>query len=91
MTDEHIKHIANAYENYADEDGFASVVTIEDIAKNDYSLSIPLYVKSNADAVESDSRSFDEIYSSWEHKSNTMHESYEELNRLLQEVSNVES
>ena len=91
LTDEHIKHIANAYENYADEDGFASVVTIEDIAKNDYSLSIPLYVKSNADAVESDSRSFDEIYSSWEHKSNTMHESYEELNRLLQEVSNVES
>ena len=91
MTDEHIKHIANAYENYADEDGFAAVATIDDIAKNDYSLSIPLYVKSTSDAVEVDNRSFDEIYCSWEQKSNVMHESYEELNRLLQEVSNVES
>ena len=91
LTDEHIKHIANAYENYADEDGFAAVATIDDIAKNDYSLSIPLYVKSTSDAVEVDNRSFDEIYCSWEQKSNVMHESYEELNRLLQEVSNVES
>ena len=42
---EHIEHIANAYENYKDEPEFAKVITIEDTAKNNYSLSIPLYVK----------------------------------------------
>ena len=91
MTDEHIKHIAGAYDNYEDVDGFATVATIEDIAKNDYSLSIPLYVKSNNEGIENDNRTFKEIYSSWERSSDSMHESYDELNRLLQEVSNVKS
>lgn len=44
LKEEHIEHIANAYENYKDEPEFAKVITIEDTAKNNYSLSIPLYV-----------------------------------------------
>ena len=64
------------------------MATIEDIAKNDYSLSIPLYVKTNSEGVETDHRTFKEIYSSWKRSSDGMHECYDELNRLLQEVGN---
>ncbi|XYH93810.1 type I restriction-modification system subunit M [Sorangium sp. So ce1128] len=42
---EHQARIKNAYAAYADEDGFARVATIEEIAAQRFSLSIPLYVK----------------------------------------------
>ena len=96
LTDNHIKHqnVIDAYhmmKKYEDEEGFATVATIDEIEKNDYSLSIPLYVKTSSTEAETDNRPFVEIYRSWEKKSDDMHASYEELNRLLQEVGNVES
>ena len=45
---EHQTRIAAAYAAYADEEGFAAVATLEAIAANDHSLSIPLYVKRKA-------------------------------------------
>ncbi len=85
LRDDHIKHIASAYEKYEDEDGFACVATISDIEENDFSLSIPLYVKGNAgcDSVK-DERSLQEVYKDWEKSSANMHESYSALNRMLQ-------
>jgi type I restriction enzyme M protein len=47
---EHQNRIAGVYAAYADEEGFAAVATLEAIAANDYSLSIPLYVKRKAGA-----------------------------------------
>ena len=85
LRDDHIKHIADAYENYENEDGFASVVTIREIEENGFSLSIPLYVKGsgNNDSVK-DERSLQEVYKAWEKSSANMHESYSALNILLQ-------
>ena len=40
---EHIEKIVNAYERYADIDGFAAVVTHEELAENDYNLNIRRY------------------------------------------------
>ena len=84
LRDEHIKHIAEAYEKYEDEEGFACVATISDIEENDFSLSIPLYVKGtgNSDSVK-DERSLQEVYEAWEESSANMHESYSALNKLL--------
>ena len=45
LEDKHIQRIAKAYETYESEEGFAKVTTIQDIADNHFSLSIPLYVK----------------------------------------------
>ena len=45
LEEEHIKKIANAYLDYADIDGFSKIVTLEDIAKQGYLLTLPLYVK----------------------------------------------
>ena len=44
LTDDHIAHIVQAYEQFANESGFASVAPIDEIRTKDYNLSIPLYV-----------------------------------------------
>jgi len=44
LEDHHIEKIANAYLNYESIDGFSATATIDEIAANQYRLSIPLYV-----------------------------------------------
>ena len=44
LSPEHQNRIQQAYKAYADEDGFAKVAAIADIAAQSYSLSIPLFV-----------------------------------------------
>lgn len=81
---EHIEHIANAYESYKDEPEFAKVITIEDTAKNNYSLSIPLYVKAQTIKENVDDRSVQEKYDSWKEASAKMNESFDLLNQMLE-------
>lgn len=50
LEDKHIEHISSAYENYIDEDKYAKVATIDEIAANDYSLNIALYVRDEIEA-----------------------------------------
>ena len=45
LTPEHIRTIAVAYQRCTDDHGFAAVATLNDIAANEFSLSIPLYVR----------------------------------------------
>ena len=47
LEDTHISHIASAYQNYVDEDQYAKVATIDEIAQHDYSLNISLYARSS--------------------------------------------
>jgi type I restriction enzyme M protein len=42
---EHLERIAAAYRAFSDEPGFARAAMLDDIAAQDYSLSIPLYVR----------------------------------------------
>ncbi len=44
LTDDHIEHIVQAYEKFADDPGFARVVTVSEVRAKDGNLSIPLYV-----------------------------------------------
>ena len=85
LEDRHIKKIADAYQNYCDDSGFARVATIQDIANNNFSLSIPLYVKPDADSSEVDTRSVQEHFDSWLASSEMMKLSYRKLNELLEE------
>jgi restriction endonuclease S subunit len=48
LTDDHIEHIVSAYEKFADEPGFARVVTLEEVRAKDGNLSLPLYIASAA-------------------------------------------
>lgn len=44
LTDDHIEHIVQAYDKFADVPGFARVVTLDEIRAKEGNLSIPLYV-----------------------------------------------
>ena len=83
LEDRHIERIAKAYQNYISDGDFAKVATIQDIADNNFSLSIPLYVKPLVDESEVDHRSLQEHYDSWMAASEMMKLSYEKLNALL--------
>lgn len=83
LEDKHIKRIAAAYQKYADDGDFAKVATIQNIADNSFSLSIPLYVKPAVHASGTDERTAQEHYDSWRAVSEMMKASYEQLNLLL--------
>lgn len=85
LAEHHIKRIAAAYENYADDAGFAKVATIQDISENNFSLSIPLYVKTATGGVAADTRTVQECYDGWRAISEEMKASYSNLNTLLGE------
>lgn len=86
----HITRIATAYDNYADDDQFTKVATISDITKNNYSLSIPLYVRAPEVDAEIDSRSLEEHLSAWKESSDEMKDCFTALNALLSEDVNHE-
>jgi len=44
LDDKHISHIVSAYHEFKDEKGFAKLVTVEEVAKNKYNLSVDSYV-----------------------------------------------
>jgi type I restriction enzyme M protein len=55
LRQEHQERIVRAYRAFKDEPGFATVATLEEVAVQEHSLSIPLYVKrpaTNGDATE---------------------------------------
>lgn len=84
LEDNHIQRIAEAYEKYYDDSDFSKVATIEDIAENNYSLSIPLYVKPEVKENEVDTKTVQEHYDSWRAASEMMKLSYERLNEMLE-------
>ncbi len=83
LEDKHIKRIASAYEKYKTDDSFARVVTIQDIEGNNFSLSIPLYVKYSDQETEADERSLQERYESWRTHSEMMKLRYIKLNNMV--------
>ena len=85
LEDKHIQRIAKAYEAYETEEGFARVVTIQDIADNNFSLSIPLYVKQPVAEDAVDTRPVQECYDAWLAASEMMKLSYAKLNAMLGE------
>lgn len=83
LEDNHIQKIASAYDKYETDDNFARVVTIQDIEDNNFSLSIPLYVKHSDQETEVDERSLQERYESWRTYSEMMKLRYMKLNDML--------
>lgn len=85
----HITNIASAYDEYSDIEGFAKVATIQDIANNNYSLSIPLYARENKTLEQQENISFSEQCQSWLDVSAQMTESFNALKVMLNtEVQN---
>ena len=72
---EHQDRIAAAYRAFADEDGFAQVATLADIAAQGHSLSIPLYVKRQTAASDpsaaTQAPTLREAWAAWEESGRT--------------------
>ena len=85
LDDKHIQKIALAYDNYETVTDFAKVATIKDIEENNFSLSIPLYIKQLHQEGELDPRSMQEHYEDWRAISELMKLSYSKLNSLIGE------
>lgn len=86
LEDRHIRRIASAYETYCDEAGFAKVVTLDDIAANNFSLNIPLYVKPEDETTAKDTRTVQECYANWLASATRMHQCYQQVNAMLKKV-----
>jgi type I restriction enzyme M protein len=77
----HQDRIEAAYRSFVDEPGFAVVVTRNQTAAHDYSLSIPLYVGREATAIPTTNpRTFPEVWTEWQQ---TGHGFWLELDSLV--------
>jgi type I restriction enzyme M protein len=64
---EHQLRILSTYQSYIDDPGFAKVATLEEIATQDYSLSIPLYVRrKTANRQTEEVKTLAEVWDNWE-------------------------
>lgn len=63
---QHIDAILNAYKNFADIEGFAKVVTQEEILTNETSLSIPLYISTMRETEVRNWESLEELVADWD-------------------------
>ncbi len=84
LEDSHIQKIALAYQKYKNEDGFSKIVTIDEIAKNDFLLSIPLYVKNVTNVEDKKVNSILQFYEDWLSASDKMRSEYENFNTILE-------
>lgn len=82
LLDEHIDKIFNAYNSYQDIDGFARVITIDEILKNDSSLLVTNYIKSSRIIIDG-YMSLGESYSNWIKSSDELTVSMNELFKTL--------
>lgn len=90
LEETHIKKIASVYENYESVEDFSKVVTIDEIAKNDYKLSIPLYVfNDTAINVNGECINLEDAISDWLVSSDSMHQEYAKILDLLGGYSNA--
>ncbi len=81
LEDHHIEHIASAYKNYADEENYARIASIDEIAERDFSLNIALYVR---DGIEVDPVvSVEEAVDDWMSQRITAREQTDALIALL--------
>jgi len=83
LEEKHINKIFNVYKNFKDEQSFAVVKNKEDILDNKGNMSINLYVRTeeHADTIQAN---FCDVYRDWEHSSNELKQSMNELFQILE-------
>ena len=80
---QHIDKIAKAYEKFESDNDIAKKVSIRDIEKNDFSLSIPLYVKDPSAITMEVVMTVQDSYDVWLRTSQRLRAYYEALGNLL--------
>lgn len=65
LRDHHKQKILNAYQEFEDQNGFASVVTLDTIAEKNYSLAVPLHVATTKPVDTEQQASVGETLGNW--------------------------
>ena len=87
---EHQDRIANAYQAFTDQTGFARAVPLADVAAQEYSLSIPLYVKRSSNGVSTvEQRNLSELWATWELDGRMFWQEMDALVEMLDELTTV--
>ena len=79
LEDHHIDKIFKAYKEYKNIEGFAKVVSNEDILKNGATLNISQYVSRLEVKDNTPKQSFEALYAEWEQNRNELHNALEQL------------
>lgn len=82
LLDHHIEKIFQAYKNFVDVEGFARVIDVDEVMKNDGSLLVTKYVKSTR-IKDSDVLDFKDAYSEWNNSSINLKFSMDQLFKSL--------
>ena len=80
---QHIEKIASAYDAFKSDGDIAKRVSIRDVEKNSFNLSLPLYVRPESGGGDEDNRSIQECYNDWKTCSQSAVSAYQELTALL--------
>jgi len=80
---QHIEKITGAYDAFKTDGDIAKKVSIRDVEKNGFNLSLPLYVRPESGDGDEDYRSIQECYNGWRTCSQSMMSAYHELTALL--------
>jgi type I restriction enzyme M protein len=89
LREEHQSRILSAYRTCANEPGFARVATLDDIAQQEFSLSIPLYVKRTSNGRNdgaAEQRSLPELWAAWEQEGRVFWQEMDVLVEMLDEL-----
>lgn len=68
LTDAHLENIASTYQAFADVEGFARVVTLDEVLKHDANLNISLYIRSQNGTTSTD-KTLSEVIADWQSSS----------------------
>lgn len=84
---EYQQKIEAAYVAFTDEVGFVKAATREEIAAQDYSLSIPMYLKRlQANGSRGDERNLRELWATWEQEGHAFWQEMDELIVVLDDL-----
>jgi len=88
---EHQARILEAYHNFGAEPDFAIVATVDEIAAQSHSLSIPLYVKrvTANGAVNGETRSLPELWAEWEREGRVFWQEMDVLMEMLDTLTDT--
>ena len=86
LGEEHQKRIFACYRSFVDEEGFARVVSLDEVADQKFSLSIPLYVKRPAGVDEGTERSLAELWTEWQ---SSGVEFWQEMDQLVETLDEL--
>lgn len=83
LDEEHREKILSAYNKFEDDEGFAKVVSNDEILLKDSNLNLPLYVRP-IDESEESQKSLDELYLDWKMSLSEKKKAYDNLISLLE-------